>query len=64
MDSEKEMICDNCGKICEEWTMFHINTGRRTQHICPKCYLKGQSDTGLLLGERRAVSVKIRKYKK
>ena len=58
------MKCDNCGTACEEWAMFHINTGRRTQHICPKCYLKGQSDTGLILGERRAVSVKIRKYKK
>ena len=59
-----EMKCDNCGTACEEWTMFRLNTGRKTQCLCPKCYSKGMLDTGLLLGERRAVSVKIRKYKK
>ena len=54
------MICDNCRNEFDEGIMFPICTGRRVQHMCPKCYLKGQSDSGLLLGERRAVSKKIK----
>lgn len=57
------MICDNCKKDFNEESMFPVNTGRRVQHMCPKCYLKGQSDSGLLFGERRAVSKKIKKSK-
>jgi len=57
------MICDNCKKECDGQTMFEISAGRRMQHFCPKCYLKGQSDSGILFGERRAVSKKIKKGK-
>lgn len=64
MGSEKEMICDNCKNEYQEHFMFRLNTGRRTQCLCPKCYSKGMLDAGLILGERRAVSIKIRKYKK
>lgn len=47
------MICDNCGIEFDEATQFLINTGRRVQHLCPKCYTKGQNDTGRRQAERR-----------
>lgn len=64
MNKYDELTCDNCGNEYQEHFMFRLNTGRRTQFLCPKCYSKGMLDAGLILGERRAVSVKIRKYKK
>ena len=48
------MICDNCRNEFDEQLMFPVNTGRRVQHLCPKCYLKGQSETGLRMAGRRA----------
>lgn len=58
------MICDNCKNDFKEHIMFPLNIGKKTQHLCPSCYSHGMLDAGLILGERRAISVKIRKYKK
>lgn len=44
--SEDEAICSSCGRILKHWIMFETNTGRNKQYQCPKCYLKGQADTG------------------
>lgn len=64
MNEIDEMTCDNCKTKHQEHFMFRLNTGRRTQYLCLNCYSHGMLDAGLILGERRAVSVKIRKYKK
>lgn len=41
-----EAICSNCGRVHRRWVMFETNTGRNKQYQCPKCYLKGQAETG------------------
>lgn len=52
--------CTTCGMICRTWIMFEINTGRRKQYQCPKCYLKGQSDTGKFAIERIRIQGKTK----
>lgn len=42
---EGKVFCSSCGKVIDRWVAFEVFTGR-TQHLCPKCYLKGQSDAG------------------
>lgn len=44
--ADDEAICSSCGRILKKWTMFEISTGRNSHYLCPKCYLKGQSDSG------------------
>lgn len=35
---KNKVKCPNCGKDVEEFRLIEINTGRRTQRFCPKCY--------------------------
>ena len=43
--------CPNSGEDVEEFRLIEINTGRRTQRFCPKCYGYGsrQADARLNL---------------
>lgn len=44
--SETDAICSSCGRVLPRVIMFTTNTGRSKQHLCPKCYKKGMSDSG------------------
>ena len=35
---KNKVKCPNCGEDVEEFRLIEINTGRRTQRFCPKCY--------------------------
>lgn len=37
--------CSSCGKTWKASDMERINTGRRTQLLCPRCYRRGHNDT-------------------
>lgn len=47
----EEAKCTSCGRSCQKWTMFEVNTGR-IQLLCSKCYMKGLGDTGKFALER------------
>ena len=44
--AEDEAICSTCGRVLKRWVMFSNCTGRNKHYQCPKCYLKGQSESG------------------
>jgi hypothetical protein len=58
--AEDEAICSTCGRVLKQWVMFSTNTGRNTQCQCPKCYLKGQFDTGMHSQVRATVYGKMK----
>ena len=34
-------ICSSCGRVVNKGAMEHLNTGRRVQLLCAKCYKNG-----------------------
>lgn len=44
MDEEKEAACSNCGAVYNKHLMEPMNTGRRTQYLCQKCYKIGSHE--------------------
>lgn len=44
MDKENEAACSICGEVYNKHLMEPINTGRRTQYLCQKCYRVGSHE--------------------
>lgn len=44
MDEEKEAACSICGEVYNKHLMEPMNTGRRTQYLCVKCYRIGSRE--------------------
>lgn len=49
--------CPNCGEDIEEYRLIEMNTGRRTQRFCPKCYGYGSKQA-----EARSVEIKLKQF--
>lgn len=43
-NADRRVLCSICGKEIDIFETFDICTGRRTQHLCAKCYKSGQTD--------------------
>lgn len=44
MDKENEAACSICGEVYNKHLMEPMNTGRRTQYLCQKCYRIGSRE--------------------
>ena len=54
---KNKVKCPNCGEDVEEFRLIEINTGRRTQRFCPKCYGYGSKQA-----DARNVEVKLKLF--
>lgn len=50
--------CSSCGKTWRSSDMEELNTGRRIQLLCPRCYRSGHTDTTCFVADQ---ADKIRK---
>lgn len=41
---ENEAVCSNCGAVYNKHLMEPMNTGRRTQYLCMRCYRIGSHE--------------------
>lgn len=54
--------CPNCGRRVREFQLFKINTGKREQCFCPKCYGYGSRQADVRTKEMKLLY--FNKYKK